>query len=368
MDWLVSAFEWMAANPHMMFWVFLPAGLILLWGAFKIFFLMQVGRTDSHVIASLIEFHASHKKASPAEKIDGYARILGERRNTISLLLYKYVLSHENFSNVISHFSYPEYLKVGRISPTRGGLHRRVWIFNIPIFLLILVGYLVAFAYYTEGFTDNTHLTSGFIYPSIVLAFYMLTFLLLLFYRWLVGHYKKQMLTLLQEDAGEFFKPLDKHFGEFSIAIIRVLQPSDIIRARTKKLLVREGFQFRQIWHDLEEGNVVSEEELETQEVKPVSIPKSEPVIVPEKKTLAEIKAEKEPRIKEVKEKQAKVKKPKMKQQKKEEEETPTSIDDIFSNFESVKTTGALPEFLPDFLPPPPPKKVKARASKVVEE
>jgi len=208
------------------------------------------------------------KGDSAEERIKNYVTILGQEPNVIKLIMYKYVLSHFNFNNILGYLTYRQYIKVGRTSKRRS-LYTDQFMFSIVVFIAIVWGCLVSFSWSTNGFhqiTENGRLTSetisSIIIISIILAFFIASILLLILYRISVRNYKIQLLNHLQSTAPAFFADIESMYEEFALAIIG-LGVSEKEALRIKKAIVKEGGQFRQAYIDKYENVIISEQELE---------------------------------------------------------------------------------------------------------
>jgi len=267
---IYTVIEWCINNPEYLFWVLLPVFMIFLWAAWKIFKLHRARMEDSRIIRELSEFQliAVANEMSSAERIEGYQQILSKKRNNMTLVLYKYVMSNIDFEDIAAAYTYPEYIKVGRISPHRARLYHRIFIFNPFILLFIVWGALISLAYATdmfyEGFAQSFVSSEGLesqIVPLITVGFYVATIILLAVYRHSNKKFKKRIITDLQATAPEFFAPID--MDAFAAMIIDILNPSAIARGRVKALIFHEGGHFRQVLHDKYAGMIIDTQNME---------------------------------------------------------------------------------------------------------
>ena len=273
MEQVVNFFKdtisWAVRVPFDSFWILLPAVLAFLWGAFRIVKLYLARKEDNAVIEGLISYQSRAKEEGhePATRRENYIKILSIKRGTISILLYKYMVSHDDFSEILAHFSYPEYIKVYRQSDKKRPSGARPW-FHYVITLFLIWGVIVSVVGGSDmlaNFTGNGALTreasNAVIISSIVVAFWLATMLLVYFFARAVRKYKQYLLEDLQSGCYEFFTPIGVEYKEFAVNIIDHLQPSLSLQEKIRRLVVREGRQFRQIFHDLTEGVEVGEEE-----------------------------------------------------------------------------------------------------------
>lgn len=260
--------EWCGNNPDLLFWVLLPAGLVFAWAVYKIIRISILRVSDSQVIKELVNFQikANSESMSAEERIKGVSEILKTERNTMTLLLYKYCLSNKNFDKIIAAYTYPEYIKVGKQSPSRAGRFTKIGVFSVTLLILTLWAYIVSIGAATDTFSEVIHdgsLTGAFwnslILPSIVLGFYFVTVLLLFLYLRIVKKYKIVLFEILQEGATEFFAAIEQNYDEFTHMTVRTLNPNEVIKGRIKKLVAAEGGQFRQRVHDKLEGKTLSD-------------------------------------------------------------------------------------------------------------
>ena len=271
-DGLRDALQWCADNPGALFWLIIPATLVVIWTIYKIVRLSVISKHDNVILEELAEFqhHAVTENLSAEDRTKGYVEILGKRRSTIGLLMYKYAISHENFSELKKYLTYDEVLKVAKRQPRRRLQYRKVSVISIFLPLLLIFGSAVAlsyasndFAIFRDGGTFTTDVAQTSIISIAALLFFIACSVLLFIYKRTVLRFKAEMLGKLEESADEFFAPIEPEYDFFCQEIIKAINPNGKMRKAVKKLVNKEGLQFRQIHHDRVEEAVVSEEEID---------------------------------------------------------------------------------------------------------
>ena len=247
---LVSAFEWCTSHPFLMFWILLPAVYVFIYAAYKIFILAGIRKNDCALIRELVEYKkvATQQEHPDFKRADEYIKILSESpKNNISLVLYKYVIAHKDFSNILSYFSYPEYSKVGRAGNNRRK-YKKIWVLNIlgPIFAIWAVFVNIANA--TNNFEEavvngglTRSATNAMVIPGMILLFSIAVTVLLFLYRRSVAKYKIEILAKLGDEADEFFAGFGNEYLKFACDIISITNPSEKVHTRIIKLLTKEG-------------------------------------------------------------------------------------------------------------------------------
>jgi len=255
-----------------LWWLIIPASLVVLWTAYKIARLGVISRHDNAVLHELALFQERAVKEGMGTdaRISGYADILSKRKSTMGLLLYKYVISHEDFSALNKYLKYDEVLKVARRQPKRRLQYRKVGVLSIFLPLLLLFGGAVALSDVSYDFTifvEDGSLTSAVLQKIIIFVaafvFFLTCTTLLIVYKQIVLRFKAEMLGKLEVYTERFFMPIESRYDVFCQEIIKAINPDAKMQKAVKRLVNQEGLQFRQIHHDRVNNSVVSEEEIE---------------------------------------------------------------------------------------------------------
>jgi len=289
-DALRTAFDWCANNPNVLFWVILPSVLIFLWGLYKVLFITKVRNIDVQTIKELDEYQrlAVEENHSNEKRLKTYIGILDRETNVLIVMFYKYVLSHLNFDNVITTFTYSEYINVGR-KTKRKRFYKEILVFSVIVFFAILWGALVSFSWATNGFhqiTQNGSLVpeaiSSITVVATVVTFFLATIVLLILYKRSVKRYKISLLNGLQETAPDFFNANDEYEG-FALLLIENVFLSESTTAKLRSMIIKEGGQFRQALLDQAQDTATSEEDMDIEKEE-----EPEPEVVAEAPVIAE--------------------------------------------------------------------------------
>lgn len=254
-DALLVAIEWCVNHPSFLLWVLLPAGLMFFYACWRILHIAGARKHDHATIRKLIKYQeiAKVEEHDSEERLGNYLNILSRYpSSTIGLSLYKYAISHEDFSNILSAISYKEYNKVGRVGLARSKF-ARIWILDIFVIPLILLGTVwggaVAVASATNMFADavvdgtlgSAALHAG-IPPLIAMLFVLAVLTLVIVYQRIGIRDKRSQLAALSFETPSFFQNMQKEdFQMFAQAIEIQTNPSEKVGARIRRILKREG-------------------------------------------------------------------------------------------------------------------------------
>ncbi|MCL2851144.1 MAG: hypothetical protein FWE01_02160 [Firmicutes bacterium] len=339
MNTLRNIFDWLINNPSELLWMILPALAVFIFALVKILQIVSERKRDTNTIIELVEYQnlAISENHTVKERTTNYINKLKSEKNAVKFLLYKYVLSHYDFSNILSHYSNDEYLKVKQSLPEHKGRGKlATWILAPFMVLFILFGLAVSLAYHTELFNNFTssNVLRSLIIPAIIIVFFLSATIIIILYNISVSKYKARLIEELQSTVDEFFSPLNQCFDDFALALLAGLYIHQEDKAIIKRIIHKEGLQYRQGFYDILNGVQISEEELDTITVNTgtestVQIASPEEIQV--SKTLEEeiIENEIAPDIKTER-----------------TDDTPQDINDIFNKFEESGNTTAVAPLL----------------------
>jgi len=265
METLRNIFDWLINNPSELLWITLPALVVFIFALVKILQIFSIRRADSNTIIKLVDYQtkAVANNIPARERMTTYLQILQQEKNVIKFILYKYMLSHNDFTNIMGHYSYTQYIKVKQALPEHRTRSKLVtWLIAPFVVLFILFGLAVSLAHYTTLFTDfgTSNITRSLIIPAIIIAFFIASIIIILLYNMSVQKYKAALMEELQATADAFFAPIK--LSEFAVIAIKTLNIHEHDKNDIKKLIIAEGQNFRQGFCDKADGVIVCEEEL----------------------------------------------------------------------------------------------------------
>jgi len=219
---------------------------------FKILQLARYRAKDGTLMREIINYQtiASIEEHEPDRKAEEYLGILARYPGSAFLMvLYKFVIAHKNFSNMIVYHTNPEYKKFGAI--------RNNWFLNAGIiFLAMLItiwGGAVEIAAATNIFADASvdgSLTTAAIYSAIapfaVLMFIIASTVLLGFYHAAVERYRQDKMSEFAENTDSFFQSIEETFQAFACGILLLAAPSDKVHEKTLRMIKKEGREFNE--------------------------------------------------------------------------------------------------------------------------
>jgi len=211
--------------------VLIPAVATCIWAGYTIFVLQRQRNADVVTLRSLIKYqaHAIAGSHSPEGRIWNFVDILGKRRNTMTVLFYKYLVSHSDLTNIIAHISVDEYNKAARIC---GRAVRTIWGMVPVIFLLCAGGVLFAHFEMERYELITAMCVMGFFVASVVLLFV---------YSSSVHKYKAGLLNQLAKDADEFFDVIpEERYEKFVEMVGKVLAPNKWLQSRIKHAIEKD--------------------------------------------------------------------------------------------------------------------------------
>jgi len=266
MDTLRDIFSWLIDNPSELLWMILPAVAVFIFALVKILQILAIRRADVNMIIELAEYQtlAISENHDAKQRMNEYIIRLKSEKNVVKFLLIKYLFSHYDFNNILSHFTYPEYIKVKQsLSQYKSRAKMWTWILVPFVVLFILFGAAVSFAYHTALFNDfaTANVGRAIIIPAIILAFFLATIIIIALYNISVRKYKTLLLEELQSNADEFFEPITPLYDEFALRLIEEFGLHKYDLDVIKRLIHKEGMQFRQGFLDLQNGVQIAEEE-----------------------------------------------------------------------------------------------------------
>ena len=251
-DAILSAIQWCANNPFALFWVIIPAALMFGFAAYRIVALSKTRGEDAALIKELVHYHtiAVKKGHSAEKKTKRYFEILGEYpNNTLSLLLYKYVLSQKDFSNILIIGTYPEYIKVGKAGKRRSRFRSgRVTTGFIFLFVLLSLAWAAAVNVAAETNMFDDAIVGGLlsrasfdalVTPFIILLFTIASLGLLIIFRSSVVKYKKHILSRYSEK-------LDEIFQDINLNTFPLVQPDGKVNKRILRMIEKEGINLNE--------------------------------------------------------------------------------------------------------------------------
>ena len=333
-DALLVAIEWCVENPSFLLWMILPAGLMFFYACWRILHIASARRHDAILVRELTNYHeiARAEEHDSQDRLGNYLSILAKHpHSTIALTLFKYSISHNDFSNILSALSKKEYNKVGRAGSHRGKF-ARIWILDIFVITFIILatiwGGAVAIGGATNMFADavvdgslGTAALHAGIAPLIAILFVLAVSTLVVVYQGITERGKSAQLAELSLGTPSFFQNMQKEdYAMFAQAIETQVNPSEKIGARIRRILKREGVSVvapepvELLVHEIEDVEVIEElEEIEHDgeslsldeiiekfadmpfspppalEIKPEPEPEPEPIIEPAVEPVVEV-------------------------------------------------------------------------------
>lgn len=217
-------------------WFAIAGAVLALWTIIKLAKISRLNKSDSSVMSLLI---ANQKAAvlenySPELRQYKHIEILKSKKNYILWLYYKYVISHKDFSNIMTAFTFREYRQVAP--------RRRVRLFGsfLLVFLTILAVAVISFykeADFQLGLIKPDTGFGGLMIPAVIFAAFIFLTLILCLYRRNVKATKESLFADMRESSTKFFSPIEPNFEQFKQAILGIANIPEKRKERIKSQL-----------------------------------------------------------------------------------------------------------------------------------
>jgi hypothetical protein len=226
----------------MLGWFGILFGILALWAMYKMYVLTQLRKRDSDAMMQLARFQRkaiASDDMTAEEKISGYFGILyADPKDRIHLMYYKYLISHRDFSDIITGFNYRDYRRV----TTR----RRTWLISDLILLAVVWLAYVNIGVET-GFRDISVMAAmnSLMIPGIIVFAQVGIAVILYLYCRSIAKYKSDLIKQLQESMSTFFNPLEPHYEYIALYVAKKSNPSRSRYDKIRALIRKDGGVFR---------------------------------------------------------------------------------------------------------------------------
>jgi hypothetical protein len=206
-------------------------GLILIWAIIQIVRIAKWRKKDADIIEELIELQ-KNAGMDGQEKIMKYANAL-RGSSGIGRVIYKYVLCHNDFSQILASYTKEEYVRVAGRGPF-------ILYFDPTLILLNAWLCFVAVLGGTIPLTFMVALQLMWM-PLAVFGIKVLFAIILIIYRAMSSRYRRNLLAELCENATAFFNPIEPMFCTFARVTKEAVEVSEKQMKRIERLIQQDG-------------------------------------------------------------------------------------------------------------------------------